>query len=66
MRTLPKSLHTVTALARLAAYIRRTSRHNDAETCMNLAFGVFGYDRDADPYDLASKALAAMEKGAQS
>lgn len=61
MKTLPKSLHTVTALARLADYLAQAERY-DAERAMTDAFRILGYDRAADPYGLADRALAAMQE----
>lgn len=62
-KTLAKSLHTVTALARVAEYIKKTTTGVELSNkgAIARALDLLGYADAADPYDLAGKALKAME-----
>lgn len=58
---LPKSLHTITAIVRVARFIMAEGRHTAAEA-VGDAVNVLGYDNAADPDGLAAKALAQLNK----
>lgn len=62
-KTLAKSLHTVTALADAALFIRTQENDeiSDADA-MQAALELFGYAGANDPYGLADKALVALNK----
>ena len=74
-KTLAKSLHTITALVGIARHVLNTEttiRDLDVNDYMHLepvtpagaiaqALEILGYTGAADPYDLAGKALKALE-----
>lgn len=67
MSAIPKSLHTVTAVVRVAMHARR--RDCESGELMGCAyyvlnaFELLGYVRsDEDPHGLRAKSVAAMEK----
>jgi hypothetical protein len=70
MRTMPKSLHTVTALVNVARHLRRdrpdwTNARAVEWAADVLGYGFLGYRFGAgvDPYGLKAKALAILEGG---
>lgn len=67
-KTLAKSLHTVTALARVGEALRNVDARfgAPAETPADYiarALGVLGYEGASDPYGLAAKAADILRKG---
>jgi hypothetical protein len=61
-KTLAKSLHTVTAIERVARLIQcRPGPHTPNAEAVRLAVAALGYEGAADPYGLAGKALKVME-----
>jgi hypothetical protein len=63
-KTLAKSLHTITAIQRMAEYIRKHGPCAELKTdaqAVREALEAFGYADAADPYDLAGKALKAIQ-----
>lgn len=65
-KTLAKSLHTVTALARVAELFRATDLERRVSIAsdayyIGCALRTLGYEGAADPYGLAEKAIAAMQ-----
>lgn len=66
--TLAKSLHTVSALvavARLVQASNHSSPHYQApEVAVQCALAALGYAGAADPYGLAQRAVAQLQKGA--
>lgn len=63
--TLAKSLHTVSALVAIARYVLDLTRDGDREFALRTALDILGYDGAADPYGLAARAAAILEKDAQ-
>tara|TARA_R110000868_G_scaffold192220_1_gene436562 strand:+ start:316 stop:534 length:219 start_codon:yes stop_codon:yes gene_type:complete len=66
-QTIAKSLHTITALARVATHLRDSdislyeACQADPAHYVGRALAVLGYDASAlDPYGLAAKAALAM------
>lgn len=59
-KALPKSLHTVTAIVRVARYAQMLDEMSDADA-VKTALDVLGYAGAPDPHGLAAKALKAME-----
>jgi hypothetical protein len=62
-KTLAKSLHTVTALAAVARLHARYQINCTPADAIAAALETFGYTGAADPYGLADKARAILEKG---
>lgn len=67
MKTLPKSLHTVTVLVNVARYVLKHGPcHADKSRAEAVedALILLGYDTDpaADPYGLAARAVAELAK----
>jgi hypothetical protein len=64
MKSLPKSLHTVTVLVRVAVMLKGAgfspTNYTHAER-MDEALRILGYSRANDPYDLAGQALKQLE-----
>lgn len=64
--TLAKSLHTVSALVAVARLIQsQGSAPMPNGDAVALALCALGYDGAADPYGLAARAAAILEKDAQ-
>jgi hypothetical protein len=63
MKTLAKSLHTVSVLVNVA----RTAPATFVATADRVTFAlmVLGYENSPDPYGLAARAVAILEKDAQ-
>ena len=60
---LPKSLHTVTVLANVAGELLNTKPGvGSARVAVKVALRVLGYEGTADPYGLADKAVAVLDK----
>ena len=62
-KTMPKSLHTVTVLVRVAALFQRYE-NCAAEEALDLALIQLGYGAAPDDYGLAASALKQLTKGA--
>lgn len=61
-KSLPKSLHTVTALVRLAAYfVDKYCGDMTPEDALTEALAVLGYGEAQDPYGLAAAALKQLK-----
>lgn len=60
--TIPKSLHTVTVLVRLARLLARLHPHATHEGLVGLAVIELGYVAAADTHGLAAAALKVMSK----
>lgn len=58
-KPLPKSLHTVTVIVRVARLLQR-ERNETRDSAVVSAFEALGYSVDADPYDLRGQALRQM------
>jgi hypothetical protein len=58
---LPKSLHTITAIARVARFIHAEGRHTKEEAIRD-AVEVLGYATAGDPHKLAEKALGTLTR----
>ena len=68
--TLAKSLHTVSVLVNVARHYADTIKLQTgatlpAESAAAAALCILGYHGAADPYGLAARAVAILEKGAQ-
>lgn len=61
MKTLPKSLHTVTAWTNLARYFM--AQGNDAKTAALRAECILGLETMADYYNLKGAVLKQLTKG---
>ena len=61
MKTLPKSLHTVTAWTNAARYFM--AQGNDAKTAALRAECLLGLETMADYYNLKSAVLKQLSKG---
>lgn len=61
-KPLAKSLHTVTAVVRVAQMIATYERINDPDSLIPAALEALGYHGAADPYDLAGHARKALAK----
>lgn len=61
MKTLAKSLHTVTVLVRFANFIQRT-KNETAESAIRSAMIELGHGDSPDDYGLAAAALAQLKK----
>lgn len=61
-KTLPKSLHTVTAIVAVARYYRASNDGITHEYAVFAAIAILGYsvEKDQDPYGLADKAIAIL------
>lgn len=57
----PKSLHTVTVLVRLARMSRELSNHDD-HTALVWAFNFLGYGQTPDEHNLFAAALKVLPK----
>lgn len=61
-RPLAKSLHTITALQRVALYLAsRPGSNLNSEQAIEGALDVLGYGGAPDPYGLASRARAGID-----
>jgi len=60
MKTLAKSLHTITVLVNVAKHVRPQALSNAAAVA--LACNILGLAGMVDTYDLCNKALAQLEK----
>jgi hypothetical protein len=63
VKTLPKSLHTVTVLVNVARHLQRTNnetRHSAVTSAMILLG--YSYTDTADPYGLAARAVKELSK----
>lgn len=58
IKSLPKSLHTVTVLVQVARLALVSC--GDLEIAMDMALETLGYSREADPYGLIEKAEAQL------
>lgn len=65
--TLAKSLHTVSAIVSVARHLMAVQYPlaRDAAGAVRTALDILGYDGAADPYGLAARAVATLEKGAR-
>jgi hypothetical protein len=63
-KTLAKSLHTVTALVQVARYYKASNDGVTLEYAVFAAIAILGYgiEKDQDPYCLADKAIAILNK----
>lgn len=62
-KPLPKSLHTVTVLVRVATLLRDAKLPIlTAQQAVNAALDILGYDHEADPYGLAAAAAKQMDR----
>lgn len=57
---IPKSLHTITAIANVARFIKTVHTHADDAAAIRSAVIVLGYIDTPDTYELAAKALKAL------
>ena len=62
MKTLPKSLHTVTAWVNVARYFMRIDG-NDAKTAALRAECILGLETMADTYELKAAVIKQLSKG---
>lgn len=64
MKPLPKSLHTITAVTRLASHLWHVDDELTPEQAITSALGILGYDYAwvPDPHGLAAKALAQLNE----
>lgn len=62
MKTLAKSLHTVTAIVRVASHLKELDSSVSNEAAVHEALDILGYPNDAtlDPYDLTGAALKQL------
>lgn len=60
MKSLPKSLHTVTVLVNVARIMLGTDQADTREQAINIALRSLGYGDAEDPYGLREKALKQM------
>lgn len=70
MKPMPKSLHTVSVLVNVARLFQQLAAANggarmSAEYAIESAIGSLGYHGAPDPYGLAARAAAILEKDAQ-
>lgn len=61
MKTIPKSLHTVTVLVAVAR-LDMAARNSDAHSAVHEALHVLGYANSPDIYGLAAKARAILAR----
>lgn len=62
-KPLPKSLHTVTVLVRVATLLRGAKFPPlTAPEAVDAALDILGYDPENDPYGLAAAAAKQMDK----
>lgn len=61
-KPMPKSLHTVTALANFGAYLADTQQMPLADAVREAA-AILGYESSDDAYGLAARAVAILEAG---
>lgn len=69
-KPMPKSLHTVSVLVNVARLFQQLAATNggarmSAEYAVESAIGSLGYHGVPDPYGLAARAIAILEKEAQ-
>ena len=64
-KPIPKSLHTVTVIVRLARFFRGFTVMGDDLNARSIAYAVekLGYADTPDTHELAAKALEILEKG---
>lgn len=60
-KTMPKSLHTVTVLVRIASYIRQVQPGESVKDCVRGAAIVLGYIDAPDAYGLQASAIKQMQ-----
>ena len=60
-KALPKSLHTVTAIVRVAETMMEVDNHTSSRRAIESALSILGYAGAPDPHGLAAKALKALE-----
>lgn len=60
-KPLPKSLHTVSVLVRVARLHQRHSKFAGADWCMDQALETLGYSRDCDPHRLVPLAMKQLD-----
>lgn len=63
---IPKSLHTVTALANVARELRDMGIRPRYRDYVADALAILGYSEDADAYGLADKARKVLARGERS
>lgn len=61
MKNLPKSLHTVTVLVRVARHLKGQAPFMTWEYAVEVALTVLGYGIAPDPYHLKLAALKQLE-----
>jgi hypothetical protein len=64
-KTLAKSLHTVTALVKVARLIATASKRDPKPSDVDAAAVALGYSNASDPYDLRGKAREILEADAE-
>ncbi len=62
MKQIPKSLHTITVLARVARLVKPQHPNASDEQLIAIAAIELGYVDAADPYMLKFKALKALQQ----
>lgn len=62
-KPIPKSLHTVTVLIKLAAHLASLTVGATPRECVNDALEFLGYDLNDDAHSLASAARKILSKG---
>lgn len=65
MKTIPKSLHTVTVLVAVAREIRAYRENTDSDAVTD-ALAILGYADSPDTYQLADKARAILAREVRS
>lgn len=61
-KPLPKSLHTVTAIVRVARYVQSRARPGaSTKEAVEAAVYILGYTNVDDPYGLAAAAIKQLE-----
>lgn len=62
--SIPKSLHTVTAVRNVAHLLRRAklTTTDNIGGIVKQAFDVLGYPDNEDPYDLIGKSILAVKR----
>jgi hypothetical protein len=65
MKQIPKSLHTITVIVRLARFCKGVTVFGDDlnRRAVAYAMDLLGYKDAPDPYGLAAAALAQLESG---
>ncbi len=59
---LPKSLHTITAIVRVARFLIAQELNAMPDGAVDRAVAILGYDLAVDPHGLAAKALAQLAR----